>query len=320
MNPVNFKRLFAKAVVNWPAKVLCIGLAMILFIFNRMSNLESRFFSAPLVVEHMGVLMPSQAYPRMVRVTLRGEANSIFPVLEDDIEVFVRMENYTSPGTYSVPVQWRKKGTALGSDALQVTVDPAEISFTLDYKISKFTPIVPSFRGQVESGYTLTSYTFDPNQVIIDGPADLMANIFELYTELIDLDGRNSNFSIVVNVQQANPLVVFRGPGTSVFSGIISQLVPVRNILNVPIVVTGLMEGLIGELEINAVNVHLEAANWELADSFSPEPDFLKVDCSAITEPGNYILRVQPETMEGIWFRVSPGEVRIIITAVGEEL
>ena len=318
---MNLKKLFSKAVKNWPAKVLCIGLAVILFIFHRMSNIESRFFSVPLKIEYMSSLMPSVSYPRMIRLTLKGEANSIYPILEDDIEVFVGMENYTTPGTYHVPVQWRKKGTALGVENLQITVDPAEIIFTLDYKISKFVPLVPSFHGKVDSGFSMTSYTLNPSQIIIDGPADLMVNVSELYTEPIDLDGRSSDFSGVVNIMQRDPLIVIRGSGNAVFNGIISRFIPVRNFSSIPITVTGLMEGLTEELEIKTGSLHLEGENQESVARFVPPPDFLKVDCSGISEPGIYILRVQSENTEerGIRIRIFPEEVRITISSDGEK-
>jgi hypothetical protein len=101
--------MYANAVRNWPVKVLSIGLAIILFVFHRMSNLETRFFSVPLVIERLNGMMPSGAYPRMIRIGLRGEANAIFPILEEDIVAYVDMEKINSPGTYRVPVEWRKK-------------------------------------------------------------------------------------------------------------------------------------------------------------------------------------------------------------------
>ena len=316
---MNRKRLFARLVENWPAKVLSLGLAIILFIFHRMSRLEERFVSVPLRIERLSSLMPSGSYPRMIRVTLRGEANSIYPILEGDIEVYVEMEKFTMPGTYLVPVQWRKKSTALGVEPLQITVDPAEISFTLDYKISKFVPLVPDFEGQVDPGFAMTSYTLVPNQIIIDGPADLMVNIMELYTEPVDLDGRRNDFSVTVNILQRDPLIIVRGSGNVEFFANISQIIPVRNILNIPIVITGLKEGLEGELEIKAGNIHLEAKNQEEVERFEPPQDFLRVDCSGIMEPGDYILRVVAENSDDFKLRFDPEEVKIRISISGEK-
>jgi hypothetical protein len=313
------RKLLAKAVENWPAKVLCIGLAIVLFVFNRMSTLEARFFSAPLNVEHLNTLMPSGSFSRMIRVSLRGEANSIYPIMEDDIEVYVDMEKFVSPGTYVVPVQWRKKGTALGVEPLQITVDPMEISLSLDYKISKFVPLAATFEGQVEAGYTMTSYSLNPTQVIVDGPAGLMGGISELYTESIDLNGRRNDFSVAVNILRRDPLIIIRGNGIAEFQGAVNQIVPVRNILNVPIVITGMKEGFTGELEIKAGNIHLESENQEAVAIFEPSPDFLKVDCSGISEPGTYILRVITGDTGNIKLRVEPVEVKIHINNAGDK-
>ena len=315
MNP---RKLFAKAVENWPAKVLCMGLAIVLFVFHRMSSLEVRFFSVPLNVERRGALMPSSSYPRMIRVSLRGEANSIYPIVEDDIEVYVDMDAFDTPGTYTVPVQWRKKGTALGVEPLQVTVDPVEITLSLDQKISKLVPLTASFRGNVETGYTLTSYSLNPNQIIIDGPAELMGGIFELYTEPIDLDGRRTDFTATVNILNRDPLIVIRGSGTTEFHGNISQIIPVRNIPNVPITITNLKEGLTGDLETKAGSIHLEGKDQEAVDHFSPSPGFLTVDCSGISEPGTYVLKVNAADSGGVNLIIDPEEVKIAISLSGD--
>jgi len=315
---LNPRKLFAKAVENWPAKVLCMGLAIVLFVFHRMSSLEVRFFSVPLNVERRGALMPSSSYPRMIRVSLRGEANSIYPIVEDDIEVYVDMDAFDTPGTYTVPVQWRKKGTALGVEPLQVTVDPVEITLSLDQKISKLVPLTASFRGNVETGYTLTSYSLNPNQIIIDGPAELMGGIFELYTEPIDLDGRRTDFTATVNILNRDPLIVIRGSGTTEFHGNISQIIPVRNIPNVPITITNLKEGLTGDLETKAGSIHLEGKDQEAVDHFSPSPGFLTVDCSGISEPGTYVLKVNAADSGGVNLIIDPEEVKIAISLSGD--
>ena len=305
---------------NWPAKVLSLGLAIILFVFHRVTNLEERFFSVPLNIERKGSLIPSSSYPRMIRLKLRGESTSIFSITDDEIEVYVNLEKFDVPGTYTVPVQWRKKGAALETEPLQINVDPMEITLSLDHMISKFVPLTVTLQGQVEPGYAMVSYSLNPTQVIIDGPAELMGSISELYTEVIDLEGRNSNFSETVNVLNRNPLILIRGNGTSQFHGIISQIIPVRNITNVPITITGLMKGLAGELEIKSGSIRLEGENHEAVDKFEAPPDFHTVDCSGINKPGIYTLRVQTMDAGNVNLKVDPAEVRIRISlAAGDE-
>ena len=314
---MNFKLLFAKLVNNWPAKVISLALAIILFVFHRMVTLEERYFSAPLSIENLHSMMPSDFYPGMIMVTLRGETNGIYSIIEDDIEVFVDMENFISPGTYRVPVQWRKKGTAVGIEPLQINVDPPEIVFSLDSRISRIVPLNARFRGQPEPGFIMTSYSLNPNQTIIDGPVGLMGNISELSTELIDLEGRQGNFNLTANIIINEPLIVIRGRRTTEFSGFISQVIPVRNIPNLPIIINGLREGFAGELEHRTGSIHIEGENQEEVQIFVPPQDFLRVDCSGINDPGIYILRVLTEDIPNMNIRVDPFEVSIRIIDMG---
>ena len=118
----------------------------------------------------------------------------------------------------------------------------------------------------------------------------------------------------MVNVLSNDPLISIRGNGISEFQGRISRIIPVRNILNVPIVITGMREGFVGELETRTGSIHLEGEYQRAVDDFIPPPDFLRVDSSGINEPGDYILRVLTGEAGNINFRVEPMEVTIRIS------
>jgi YbbR domain-containing protein len=317
---LNWRNLFAKIVRNWPAKILSLALAIILFTFHRISILETRFFSTPIIIENLNGMMPAGQYPRMIRVSVRGESNSVYSILEDDIETYVDMSRINTRGTYVVPVQWRKRSAVQGAQPIQISVEPIQITLAVDYRISKLVPVTASFRGQVETGYNMTSFSLNPSQVIIDGPAELMGGVSELHTEFIDLGGRRNNFSITAHILQSDPLIIIRGNGTTEFNGLISQIIPARNILNVPITITGIREGFTAELEIQTTSVHLEGDNLDEVNRFILPPEFLIVDCSGISEPGTYVLRVQTGTAENISFRPELMEVTVrIVLEEGEE-
>jgi hypothetical protein len=274
-----------------------------------MSTLEERFFSVPLNVETKGNLTPSSSYPRMIRVKVRGDPNSIYPILEDDIEAYADFEKYDSPGTYHSPVQIRKKGTALGIDPLEIAVEPLEISLSLDHRISKFVPLTANIRGRLDSGYSLSSYTLNPTQVIIDGPSELIGGTSELYTDFIDLDGRTGDFSMMVNILNRDPLIIIRGNGITEFRGFISRIIPVRNIADIPIRLRGLDERFTGQSEIRAGSVHLEGRSQIELDKFIPPLNFLYVDCSEISEPGSYSLPVLSVPVPGLTMAIDPENV-----------
>jgi YbbR domain-containing protein len=313
MFSLNSRKLLAKAAENWPAKVLSIALALILFVFHRMSTMEDRFFSAPLSVELSPSLTPATSYTRMIRVTLRGDANSIYPILEDDIEVYVDLRKYSTAGSYRAPVQVRKKGTAVGVEPLEITVEPVEISLELDRKISKYVPITANIRGNLETGYDLVSHTLSPTQVVVDGPLNILGGISELYTDFIDLEGRTGDFSVVVNILNRDPLLAIRGAGTTEFRGFVRRLVPVRNIDSIPIEVNRLDPRFAADLSIKTGSVRVEGSQREL-DRFIPPENFLSVDCSLLTEPGIYTLPVSANLPSSFnLIRREPEEVSITV-------
>jgi YbbR domain-containing protein len=128
---LDLNKLLAKITENWPAKVLSLALAIIIFLFHRMNVLENRVFSASLGIES-GNMAAASSYPRTVRVKVRGEKDSIGSILEEDIEVYLDLKRFSEEGTHRVPLQFRKMGTALGIDPLEITIDPPEIVLDLE--------------------------------------------------------------------------------------------------------------------------------------------------------------------------------------------
>jgi len=228
MPSLTIKNLAAMVAEKWPAKALSIALAVVLFIFHRMSTLEERFFSVPLIIRSSDNLIPAKSYPRMIRVNLKGNSNAIYSILDDDIETYIDLSKFQSPGDYRAEIKILKKGTALGIDPLQVRVDPPEIILSLDYKISKRVPLAVSLINSPESGYFLRSSTLNPTHVTIDGPLQIVSTITELYTDLVDQSGRNDDFVVQVNILNPNPLIMIRGNGVADFHGFISRSIPAR--------------------------------------------------------------------------------------------
>lgn len=226
MSLLNTRKLLDKITKNWMAKALSIAFAVFLFVFHRMTSLQTRFFSVPLKVETSAAYVPASAYTRVIKVSLRGDANGIFPIQEDDIEAYIDLKKYEHEGTYSVPVQIRRKGSALGVEPLEISVEPVEISIRLDRKASKYIPIRVNMRGEVESGYELLSYSLYPAQAVLDGPYSVLDSVSELYTDYIDLDGRREDFSLTVNIMIRDPLIVIRGSGITEFRCHIGQVEP----------------------------------------------------------------------------------------------
>jgi YbbR domain-containing protein len=305
------KRLFAKIVERWPVKVLSVVAAIVLFVFHRMGDLQERFFSVPLRLETSGNLVPSSSYPHNIRVTLRGSASNVYPVMEGDIEAYLDLSGFHAPGTVQVPVQVRKKGTALEAESLEIGVDPVEISIALDTKASRQIRIVPDLQGSPAAGFELVSYTLEPNYAIVDGPQSLVNTVIELTTAPVDLQERNENFTLHLKVSNPDPLLTIRGDGMAVFTGSVSDLIMIRTFDNLPIGISGLSDSLWVNIDPLTGSVRLEGSQ-RILEHFEPPEDFLSVDLSGVAGPGSLELPVQAALPEGLTLsRQEPSTVRV---------
>jgi hypothetical protein len=288
---LNSRKLIIKIIENWPVKVLSIVLAFILFVFHRLNTMTTRPLSVPLIVETSSALVPASAYPRTVRVTLRGEDNSIQSIADNDIEAYVDLARYETEGLYSAPVQIRRKESALDIEPLEIVVYPLKISVELDRKITKTLPLAAVIQGRVADGFDMISHSISPPEIVVTGPLGLLESVAEIKTEPIGLDGRNSDFSMEVHIANPNPLLVLRGSGIAEFSCFINPTVSVRSIDGIAIILKGLDSHFTADTGGRTGSIRIDGRQSQL-DAFRPLPDFLTVDCSDIAEPGTYTLPV----------------------------
>jgi len=322
---VKINKLLDKISENWIAKAVSIGIAVLLFVFHRMAGLETRFMNVPLAVQTGNALVPASSYPRVIRVSLRGDADKISAIQEDDIEAFIDLERHDSAGTYRAPVQIRKRGSALGIEPLEITVEPAEITLQLDRKTSKYIPLQANIRGDVDAGYEFVSHTLSPAQVMADGPYAALNAISLLSTDFIDLDGRNEDFSMMLSILNQDPLVVIRGNRMTEFRGYIRKTVAVRTIDGIPIGYRNLNEQFEVLVErTGSLRLESRRNNFDMFDiqtdgsraaQMADLSGFLSVDCSDINAPGVYTLPVALNLPEGlVLIRQEPTELTVIIS------
>jgi YbbR domain-containing protein len=312
---LNSNKVILTIIENWPVKVLSIAIAIILFVFNRLNTLTSRPLSVPLLIETSAELVPASAYPQKVRINLRGEDEGIKSISESDVEAYVDLSQYENGGLYSVPVLVRKKGSALGIEPLEITVSPSKIAVQLDQRISRTIPLTAAVRGRAADGFDMVSYTLSPQEVAIVGPRVFLESIIELETDTIELDGRYTDFTAVVNIINPSSLFTLRGNETAEFSCVIRPSVSVRSIEDIPIVLTSLNWAFEADTGGRTGSIRIEGMQSAL-DSFMPPPDFFTVDCAAISEPGMYTLPVAVVlSREFTLIRREPEELVLTISA-----
>jgi YbbR domain-containing protein len=307
------KKFLGRLLANWPAKVLSLAAALLLFFFYRLNRLEDRYISVPLAVSMNDEYVPSSQYPRSVRATLRGESNALFSIQEDAVRASLVLSGYRAEGQYRAPVQIERRGSALGVDPLEIRTDPADVSVAMEKRMTKTVPVTPSFKGFLEPGYELVSFELTPSQVEISGPASAIARSGEVQTDFIELAGRNSDFIVKARIVKKDALVSVNGADSVEFRAVVQRSLAIKSFEGVAIEGEGLESDFALASPLPAGSLRVRSSTTDIT-GFSPTQGILFVDLSSLRKAGTYAVKVQARAPDGFTIeRYEPQSVQVTL-------
>jgi len=286
-------------LADLPVKVICLAAAVILLLFHRVTTLSERYFSVPLDVSTPPGLAVASSFPKTVRITLRGASDAIFPILEEDVQASVSLDSHHTPGVYRADVTVDRKGTAQGVEPLEIKVDPAAITFTLEPLTEKKVAVTPDLKGTPAYGYDLVQSEITPSTLVIRGAKSRVATITSLPTEEIDLTGRTSSFAARVKVLLPNALVKAAGDATADFRATIQETTVQHFFDGVAVTPVDLPSHL--DLKGTLATGRIKVQGTQLTvDAVHPEQLRLLVELGGVRRPGTYTLPTRPDQLAGL--------------------
>ncbi len=312
---MNGRRFLRALLSDLPVKVICLTAAVILFLFHRVNTMTERFFSVPLQVSTPPGLAISSPYPRSVRITLRGSEDSIYPILEEDIEATADLDSHHAPGVFRAPVRIARHGSAANVEPLEIKAEPSEVTFTLEPVAERKVSVVPDLRGSPAYGYEMVQSSVTPLTVSVRGARSRVQALPSLSTEEVDLSGRSTSFSARVKVLAPGTLVRIVGDSFVDFHAVIQESTGTRTFDGVPLVGTGIPPHLALHEALPLGTVSLQGTQLAL-DGITADQVKLLVDFSAARRAGQYTLHPRPDAPAGFtvldW---SPREVTVDLAA-----
>lgn len=290
---MKYSRILGKVFADWPAKILSLAAALLLTLFFSLTRLEQRTISIPLAVSLNEEMAPSSQYPRMVRVLLRGEREVIYGIRDDEVSASLDLSSFRSDGVFRVPIRLTRRGNALTADPLEIRAEPAEIAIGLEKRTTKRVPVTPSFKGFLESGYELSSYELNPQEILVSGPAGLVARTSEISTDTIELGGKKGDFSMEVRLINKDTLLTLEDRASIIFSARVRRSFDVKDFSDVTIGVKGLASWLrlADVLPKGSMRMHIPE---DALRDFNPNA-VMSIDLSAQVRAGVYTLPVTIE-------------------------
>ena len=211
---MNIKHLLDKILDKWPAKAVCLIIAIFLYFFHQASVIESKTFVVPLQVIENGIVMHVGNAPKSVSVVVRAGEETIKSVLPSDISASVCLDNITQKGTYTLPVNITLAESLMEYDPFEVKLKDDTVSIEVDRKAIKYVPLTPSVVGEVAHGYEIDTILMSPSTIEITGPESVLMATEQIYTTRVNVSNAETNFSTETSYQQLNKLltVVDEGP------------------------------------------------------------------------------------------------------------
>ncbi|MCR5698923.1 MAG: hypothetical protein K6G52_04680 [Treponemataceae bacterium] len=312
-------RVWKFIIENWPAKVICILLAVLLYMICKITTLDRAVLMVPLEVTNTGNLTYTNNLPKKIRVSVRGEAVDVSTLQEKDFKVFIDTSPYVTEGSYKVPVQLVLSETAAMIEPLEIKLSPESIQLDFDRKITDLKPVKINTSGKCAKGFQVKELKIEPELVQISGNSLQVDGMEYLETNVINLEGKKDSFTQKTKILNLNPQLAVTGNTDFTVRVEIIPIVAEKKIEVADLYYLGLTTSLAVEKTDAKYSVTISGNQNEL-ENFTLLPRNIYLDCSDIFETGEYELPLNvilPEQFE--LKKLEPEKVKINVIKAPEK-
>ena len=284
---MNTKRLLDKILDKWPAKIVCLVIAIFLYFFHQASLVDSKTFVVPLEIIENGRVMHVGDAPTSVSVIVRANEENIKAVLPNDITATINLNTITQKGTYNLPVNILLSESLLTYDPFEVKLKDGNITLEVDCKTIRYVPLMPSVVGDVAHGYEIESISMNPSTVEIYGPESVVNATEEVFTTRINVSNAETNFSTETSYQEVNKLISVMDGGPFKAEISVKPKVMERVFEQVEIEVLNLNENYEIKDGLPLISLKL-SGNMPVLENYILSKHAVQLNMNEITEPGIY--------------------------------
>ncbi len=295
---MKISELYKLARRNLVVKLICFVLAVFIYWFYHTETLEDKLLVVPLQVSAQGTMLPAGITPSHAKVSFRGRPQDLSRISNQNISAYLNLDYYTEPGTYKVPIQIVLAPDILEISPLEVEVKDGEVEVAVALKSTAQVPVIPSIQGVPATGYEIVDVRVEPSTIGIFGAEPVVQSLTTLSTDAVPVDGKTSSFTQAVGVRQDSSLITYNEETVTVAVDI-EPIAVKRWIAGQEIYLSQMEPSFTAQVEPKTIDLTLTGNPGQL-DAFVPGPQTVRLDCSAISEPGTYELPVEVVLPNGI--------------------
>ncbi len=185
-----------RLIHNWPAKLLSVFFALILWFFVTGEQTAEVGFSIPLELKNIPKgMMVVNDLPTLVDVRINGPRTILSRLRPSEIQLSVDLK-----GAKTGVTTFRRLEERINiPTALKITrLSPSTIDVSLERIQEKRVPVTVVFSGKPDKGHRVSSAEAIPADVIVQGARWELKKIGEVLTTPVDIQGIRENISVSV--------------------------------------------------------------------------------------------------------------------------
>lgn len=296
---MNIKQLIDKISDNWIAKLICFVIAVMVFVFHKISLLESKSFVVPLEVISDGLVSPVSSLPDNVKVNVKVNSENLASIGANGISAFIDLTHITEKGHYKIPVTLKVSDALMLMDPLEISVSPEYMELSVDRKIEKYIPLSPSLTGEPEFGFAIKNVELSPSSVKVIGPSEAVSKITHIDTGKIIVKGAAKGFSSQTNIDNIYSNVKVEDVPEIKVTVDIQPLPSSKKIEQIKIIPKNLKENLEITNPLSFISVAV-SGTMVMINSITEKSISVFADCSAIESEGEWSVPVDIKLPSGV--------------------
>jgi YbbR domain-containing protein len=228
-----FHRLRHTRIENKGLKALSLLLAILLFAVSRQPVIDLRVVDVP--IEYRGlapdVKIVGDAEQR-VSVRVSGPRDIIRSLTPNELLVIADLSG-KKPGERIVQLKVDEEG--LPDNVKVMQIEPASIKIKLEPNVVKTVKVEAQIQGEVAKGREIYAIELDPGVIEIEGPQSIVNKMERVFTESVNVDGRESDLQAPVEVEVREDSLRVKTPGRIQLSVKVGEQRLLRRFDNLPI-------------------------------------------------------------------------------------
>ncbi|MCL5794843.1 MAG: CdaR family protein [Patescibacteria group bacterium] len=181
---------------NWPAKIICLLLAVGLWIFVTLNSAKIANFPGNITLEtkNIPVGMTAISDTQNVQIKISADRSLWNRLSASNFNAYVDLANL-STGTHELDIK-----VACNLSGVQiVSTNPEKVLVTLEPLVKKTVSVIAQVEGTAGEGLTAGDIKIEPSEVELSGAQSIVGQIYEA-TAIIKLNGETTDSTKAINV------------------------------------------------------------------------------------------------------------------------